>query len=40
MKFSSREIALAGLMAGIMVVVTVITRIPSFMLQFPLACSP
>ena len=40
MKLTSREIALAGLMAAIMVVVTVITRIPFVYAAIPFSMQP
>ncbi|MCL5781615.1 MAG: biotin transporter BioY [Firmicutes bacterium] len=40
MKFTSREIALAGLMAAIMVVVTMITRIPFVHAVVPFSLQP
>ncbi len=40
MKFTSREIALAGLMAAIMVVVTMITRIPFVYAVVPFSLQP
>ncbi|SHF49703.1 biotin transporter BioY [Desulforamulus putei] len=40
MKFTSKEIALAGLMASVMVVVTVITRIPFVYAAIPFSLQP
>lgn len=40
MKFTSREIALAGLMAAIMVVVTIVTRIPFVHAYIPFSMQP
>ncbi|MEW6698023.1 MAG: biotin transporter BioY [Bacillota bacterium] len=40
MRFTSREIALAGLMAAIMVVVTIITRVPFVSAAVPFSLQP
>lgn len=40
MRFTSREIALAGLMAAIMVVVTIITRVPFVSAVVPFSLQP